>query len=234
MAIAHLSQLLRWSFIASLLLLIGTVAFSLISSPTVVSTAGAQGLVYLVLFILALLIYSWFALSRTKARTQAEQVSLRTGTLWGLLCSMVWVIELLVANVVSLGWGWLHLVLYFGSTLTGYVLPGLAGLLAASRSRHMVSGLQAGLLTGMMGALAIFLTSLFLSAFLLQAGQHDPQTMREFAHSGLPDLTTYLVGDYLAGMIVHLWIGLITGLFLGILGGMVGKALAPLIPGDSR
>ena len=70
----------------------------------------------------------------------------------------------------------------------------------------------------------IFLASLVLSAFLLQVGQHDPQTIHEFQRSGLPDITTYIVGDYLAGMIAHLWIGLMTGSFLGVLGGVIGKA----------
>ena len=222
----RLSTLIRWSLISALLLLLLLVTREVISTPTVVTTAGVQALVYLMLFALALLIYGWFALFRTRAATLAEQVALRTGTVWGLLCATSWVIELLVANVGSLGWGWLHLVLYFGSAVTGYVLPGLAGGLSAWRSGRTASGIEAGLLCGMIGAVAIFLASLFLSALLFQAGQHDQGTLREFAHSGLPDLKTYLVGDYLAAMIAHLWIGLITGFFLGLCGGVVGKVFA--------
>ena len=224
----HLSILIRWSLITALLLLLLAVTIELIATPTVVTAAGVQALVYLILFVLALLIYGWFALFRTRTPTRTEQGALRTGTLWGLFCAAAWVAELLIANVMRPGWGPLYLALYDGSTFTGFLVPGLASFLVAVRSRHLLSGLQAGLLTGMMGALAIFLASFLFSALLLQAGQSDPQTLREFAHSGLPDLKTYIVSDYLAGMIAHLWIGLVTGFFLGLLGGLGGKALAPL------
>jgi hypothetical protein len=223
---AHLSTLIRWSLITALLLVILTVAGELIASPAVVTAAGVQTPVYLILFVLAVLIYGWFALFRTRGATRAAQVALQTGILCGLLCAAAWVIELLVANVMSPGWGPLYLVLYDGSAFTGFLVPGLASFLAGMRSRHLLLGLQAGLLTGMMGALAIFLAAFLFSALLLHAGQSDPQTLREFAHSGLPDLKTYIVGDYLAGMIAHLWIGLVTGFFLGLFGGLVGKALA--------
>lgn len=223
----HLSTLIRWSLIIALLLLILTVAIEVTSSPTVVTAAGVQAPVYLILFVLALTIYGWFALFRTQATTRTAHVTLQTGTLWGLLCAAAWVAELLVANVMRPGWGPLSIVLYYSSAFTGFLVPGLASFLAAARTRHLLSGLQAGLLTGMMGALAIFLASFLFSALLLQTGQSDPQTLREFAHSGLPDLKTYIVGDYLAAMIAHLWIGLVTGFFLGLFGGLGGKALAP-------
>ena len=234
MATARLYPLLRWSLTAVLPLLILTVIIELFSTPTVVTSAQAPGLLYLTLLALALLIYGWFALFRTRAATPAAQIALRTGTRWGLFCAAAWIIELLVANVVSLGWEPLYLVLYYGSIFAGFLMPGLAGFLAAVRSKHILSGLQAGLLTGMMGALAIFLASFVFSALLLHAGQSDPQTLREFARSGLPDLKTYIVGDYLAGMIAHLWIGLVTGLCLGLLGGLVGKASTPLPPSKAE
>ena len=224
----HLSILMRWSLITALLLLLLAVTIELIATPTVVTAAGAQALVYLMLFVLALLIYGWFALFRTRPATRAAQGALQTGTLWGLFCATAWVAELLIANVMHPGWGPWHLALYYGSTFIGFLVPGLASFLVAVRSGHLLSGLQAGLLTGMMGALAIFLASFLFSALLLHTGQSDPQTLREFAHSGLPDLKTYIVGDFLAGMIAHLWIGLVTGFFLGLLGGLGGKALAPL------
>lgn len=224
----HLPILMRWSLITALLLVIFTVTRELISSPTIVSTAGAQAPVYLILFVLASLIYGWFALFRTRAATPEARVALQTGTLWGLLCAAAWVIELLAANVINPGLNPdpLYFVLYYGSTLAGFLLPGLAAFLAAVRSRQIVPGIQAGVLCGMMGALAIFLCTFLFSALFVQAGQYDPQTIREFERSGLPDLKTYLVGDYLAGMIAHLWIGLITGFFLGLPASLMGKTLA--------
>ena len=159
---AHrLSPLVRWSLIICVLLLIFKVTAELIAYPAVVTTAGVQAPVYLILFVLALLVYSWLTLFRTRAATREQFIALRVGTFWGLLCGAAWVIELMVANVVSFQLGWLHLLLYYGSTWAGYLLPGLAG------------------------------------------------------------------------MIVHLWIGLVTGFFLGVLGGTLGKALARSARADS-
>jgi hypothetical protein len=223
--IVHPSLLVRWSLLTALLVLLLKVGGELLAYPAVVTTAGAQAPIYLILFGLAILMYGWFALFRTKASTPAEGIALQQGTFWGLLCGLVWVIELLAANVVNPQVGQFSLVLYYGSALAGYLLPGLASLLTAWRTRRIALGLQASLLCGMCGGLAIFLASLVLSAFFLHVGQSDPQTIQEFQRSGLPDIATYIVGDYLAGMIAHLWIGLITGSFLGVLGGAIGKAI---------
>ncbi|MBV9614662.1 MAG: hypothetical protein JO031_04295 [Ktedonobacteraceae bacterium] len=221
----HPSLLVRWSLLTALLVLLLKVGGELLAYPEVVTTAGTQAPIYLILFGLAILMYGWFALFRTKASTPAERMALRQGVLWGLLCGVVWIIELLVANVGNPQVEQFSHILYYGTALAGYLLPGLVGLLTAWRTRRITLGLQAGLLCGMFGGLMIFLASFVLSALFLQAGQSDPQTIHEFQRSGLPDITTYMVGDYLGGMIAHLWIGLITGSFLGALGGAIGKAI---------
>jgi hypothetical protein len=223
----HSVALVRWFFGVSLLLLILGVGAALITYPAVVTTASCQQmLAYLLLFVLAVLIYGYVVLIRTHMATPAERIAVWQGAIWGFLCGGAWIVELIAANLVGPYFGWLNLVLYFGSAAGGYLLPGLAALLVAWRAGRIGAGLQAGLLCGMVGGMIIFLASAALAPLLLAAGQHDPQTMREFQRSGLPDLTTFIVGDYLAGMIAHLWIGMITGLVLGMLGGAIGKALA--------
>ncbi len=72
----------------------------------------------------------------------------------------------------------------------------------------------------------MFLSYSALSVLLLQVGQHDPQIVREFQRSGITNLPTYIVGDYLAAMIAHLWIGLLTGVGFGMLGSGLGIGFA--------
>lgn len=223
--------LVRWFFLACLTFTLLVVGYDLADYPAVVTTAGREAGIYLALFALAICIYAWFALYQTRAQVSAgnRYIALRYGIILGLLCGGAWIFEILVANVWGPGLGSLNVVFYFGSTFMGAFLPGLAGLLAGWRTRRVASGLQAGLLTGMCGGLILFLTvTAPLSMLLVDAGQHDPQSINEFQRSGLPDIQTFLIGDYLAAMIAHLWIGLVTGLFLGALGGALGKALAPL------
>jgi hypothetical protein len=181
----HTSILVRWFLLVSLCLVVLDLSIDLITHPAVVTTAGIQLPIYFLLFALAILIYGWFALFRTRAASADERIALQRGTFWGLLCGGVWIIELLVANLLGPQLGWLNLVLYYGSARTGYLLPGLAGLLAAWESGRIKSGLQAALLTGIFGGLMIFLASIAL--FPLFQGAPDPQTIREFQHSGLPN-----------------------------------------------
>jgi hypothetical protein len=216
----------RWLLLGSLLLLVVVVGAALSVFPAIVITDPSAALVYLSLFALAILIYGWVVLVHIHAATDAERIAMQHGIWWGLLCGGVWIVELIVANLLGPQGGRLQLLLYYGSTWVAMLLPGLAALLAAQRAGRFGAGLQAGLLCGMCGAITIFLATIALAPLLLAAGLHDPQTMREFGRSGLPDLTTFMVGDYLAGMIMHLWIGLITGLLLGMFGGATGKTLA--------
>ena len=123
--------------------------------------------------------------------------------------------------------GPLHAVPYYSLTLIACGLPGVAGLLAGRRAGQFRAGLQAGLLTGMSGSLLLLLAAIVAPSILSGiTGQADTQTLREFQRSGLPDLQTFLVSDFLAAMIAHLWIGLLTGLGLGAIGSALGAALA--------
>jgi hypothetical protein len=232
MTIQLQSLLIRWSFIAGLLLIGLWVSYDLIAHPAVIATAGEQAPVYLLLLVTAMLIYGWFALFQTRSGTVEARIALQRRICWGLLCGGVWFIELLVANLLGPQIGWLYFVLYYGSAFTGYLLPGLAVGLSAWRTGRIESGIVAGLLTGMCGGLMIWLVAIVLDPLFLRVGQHDPQIIRAFEHSGLPDLTTYLVGDTLAGLIVHLWLGLLTGFCLGLVCGALGKAFTNA-PGSS-
>ena len=225
-------SLVRWFLLIGLLVVAGKSALDLISHPVVVTTAGGEALVYLILFILALLVYGWFALFRTLAATPGEQSAVQQGTLWGLVCGGVWIVEVLVANVISAQLGPFNLICYYGSTWIAFLLPALPALLAAQKTGQLGTGLRAGLLAGMCGSLTLFLAAL-LPLFPLRGGtsQPDAQTIQEFRRSGLPDLQTFLLSDWLAAMIAHLWIGLISGLLLGLVGGALGKALA--LPGGA-
>jgi hypothetical protein len=227
MTFQHRYGLARWFLLPGLLVVIGKSAVDLITHPLVMTTAGEEGIVYLVLFLLVLLLYGGFALFRTRAATPDEQIALQQGMRLGLVCGGVWIFEVLVANVIGPELGPLQLVCYYGSTWIALLLPGLAAGLSARQSGQIRTGLHAGLLTGMCGGLILFLVvSLLLSPLLAGSSQPDAQTMYEFHRSGLPDLQTFLLGDWLAAMIAHLWIGVITGFLLGMIGGAVGKALA--------
>lgn len=221
----HSLRLVRWSLLASLVLFVLSSTLQFLVHPAVAIYGGSEMIVYLLLAVLAVLIYGWFALFRTHTGTADERVALRQGIVWGLLCGAAWAIELLVANLPLIPSKQFILVLYGSTVWLGFLLPVIPSLLAAWQTRRISLGLQAGLLCGMVGGLMVFFTWFLFSAPLFQAGLSDPQTLAEFRHSGFPDITTYMVSDWLAALIGHLWIGVITGLLLGVLGGTVGKGV---------
>jgi hypothetical protein len=85
----------------------------------------------------------------------------------------------------------------------------------------MLVGLWSGIVSGPLAFLILMtLTYLFLNTML-----HDPQNALQFKESGAPDLVTFIIGDSLAGATGHLVIGLVLGPGLGLIGGVIGKAL---------
>jgi len=203
------------------------VASDLLAYPTALTGEEPQTLIALALLGLALLLYGWIASGRPHLDSASMPIALRLGTILGLLCGAAWILELGIANLNLLDPA--HdrpaQVLYFGTTAAGMLLPVLAALLAARQTRQRRAGIVAGLRCGTLGGLLIFLAYTAMATLLLQAGQQEPQTLREFQRSGLANLPTFIVGDYLAAMIAHLWIGLITGLVGGAIGGLFGQIM---------
>src|SRR5262245_15038713 len=91
----------RWLLLGSLVLLVVAVGAALSVFPAVITTAPSAALVYLGLFALAILLYGWVTLTRTRTSTAEERVAVRQGTNCGLLCGGVWTIELIVANLLG-------------------------------------------------------------------------------------------------------------------------------------
>jgi hypothetical protein len=219
---------LRW------VLLIG---IGLVVASTVVETKRFPGILtppsltafYLVIFALTLVAYVAMAISATRATALGAEVALGHALWWGSLVGVLWWIEIMEANV----WRWPGLglgLLYFAPEIAAYVLPGVAAALAARRTRRFRIGLLAGLWTGMVGGLLAFLGGTAILWLFNDAFLHDPQNVAEFLAShaqGLaPDLQTYVVGDLLAGLLVHLaFIGILLGALIGAVGAAVGMAL---------
>src|SRR5689334_1064301 len=95
------SRSVRWLLLGSLVLVTLAVGVALSIYPAVVTTAGNAALVYLGLFVLAMMIYGWVALTRTRTTTPEQRIAVWQGSRWGLLCGGVWTVELIVANLLG-------------------------------------------------------------------------------------------------------------------------------------
>ncbi len=222
-SLAHRNYgMLRLTLLSGVVLCLLASLFSMIRYPGIL-TPLAVGILYLVLFALTIGAYLVTVIRLSHPATPDTMLALSWGVRWGLLIAALWIIELLAGNLGD-GHGWV-LIPYYVGEFGAYGLTVAAGLLGARRtcrvSTGALIGLWSGVVSGLVMALALLLVAYGLSGHL----QHDPQTIQEFQRSGAPDLTTYIVGDFLAAMIGHLLlVGLLLGTALGALGGLIGVA----------
>jgi hypothetical protein len=197
--------------------------FSLVRYPAILPPL-ARAIPYLTLFALTIAAYVVIILRWARPATPGGMLALSWGVRWGLVIGLLWMIEVLAGNLGD-GHAWALIPYYLGE-FGAYGLTLLAGLLGARLTGQVRTGAWVGLWSGIVSGLVTALV-LLLVAYTLQGHlQHDPQTLREFQQSGASDLTTYIIGDFLAAMLGHLLlIGLLLGTALGALGGAVGAAL---------
>jgi hypothetical protein len=182
------------------------------------------GLIYvgvLVLTCLTDLLVVW----RLTNSTDTEYLWIAHQSLkWGLLIAGFWLIEMVTGNLLDARSGTVR-TLYFGSSLLAFMLPLFAGIWGSRKSGRVRAGMLMGLWSGIVSGLLAFLILMTITYLFLNIMRSDPQNVLQFQGSGARDLTTFVVGDSLAGATGHLVIGPVLGSGLGLVGGVIGKAL---------
>ena len=201
---------------------VGVVLYGAVRYPGAVGEPWYPVLTLLSVVLAATLSGSvWMALVPPRAATTHLVAVRRYGLVGGLVVG-----GLPVAGNAAASLG-------YGKPLTGWswLAAAIAALtiaaVAARASNDARAGFQAGLWTGLVGALTLFVAGMAATYAVATAGRLSPTdayTIRAFQDSGLPDLTTYVVGDDLGGSIMLLvWIPLLC-LAIGTLGGALGAS----------
>jgi hypothetical protein len=207
---------------------IGVVVYGVLRYPAAVGEPWDPVLSFLSVILAATLTgYTWMALAPPRAATSHIVVARRYGLAGGLLVGGLPVAGGAAATLgygkPLAGWSW----------LAAAVAAVGAGGLAGRSTGEARAGLQAGLWAGLVGALMLFVVGMWGTYAAAGAGRlipHDAYTIRAFQQSGLPDITTYVVGDNLGGSIMLLvWIPLLSVTF-GALGGALGASRPRRIP----
>jgi hypothetical protein len=210
----------RWSVFVGVALAALLVILNLTGDPAL--ARDPQFPIYIAILAAAVVCYLVLAFWWTGRSSLAP--ALRWGTLCGLGAGLGWMIEVAAGNL-AVGQSW-QLVAYFGGTLMALALTLAAGVAGALTTRSFRGGLVAGVWSGIMSGLIGCLALLALPHLFLDALRRDPQTLAEFARSRASNLATYIAGDFSAGAINHLLIGLLLGLTLGVLGAAIGVGAA--------
>jgi hypothetical protein len=223
-AITGRSPWLRWGVIVAVALVALLLAVDLLVYPSL--TRDPEFPLYMAAAAIVGVLYIFFALWWTGL--PALGPALRLGALFGLGAGLGWLMEIVAGNL-AVGQPW-QLIPYYGGTLIALAVTFAAGVGGALATHSfwggLVAGVWSGILSGLIGCLALMSVPWLFAGTL----QHDPQTLAEFSRSGASDLATYIAGDYSAGAIAHLLIGLTMGLILGALGAAIGAGVVRVAP----
>src|SRR5262249_5467418 len=98
---------------------------------------------------------------------------------------------------------------------------------AAVRFRRAGPAWQAGVFSGLISGLFVYLfaVDMTLATLPVLASRGDYQA--QFVHSHAPDMATFLVGDILAAAAAHLVINLVVGMIGAGLGVLIIRAARP-------
>jgi hypothetical protein len=147
----------------------------------------------------------------------------------GLCFGLLWTIEIGINNLVHP-----RLPLRDNIDNTFWVIIALLILITATidayKSDQFLSGLKSGFWSGLASGAVACLTALILIVFGMKSILLDPLNIKEWsdakATADSTSMDVYFAYQTFAGAIMHLFIlGVIMGLFLGSVGGVVGKAL---------
>ena len=200
---------------------VGVVLYGVVRYPGAVGDPWDPLLIVLSAVLAATLSgYVWMALVPPRAAT-AHLVTRRYGLVGGLVVGGLPMAGSAAAEFgygkLLAGWSW----------LAAAVAALAVAAVAARSSNDARAGLQTGLWTGLVGALILLVVGMSATYAAAEAGRlipTDAYTIRAFQVSGLPDLTTYVVGDDLGGSIMLLvWIPLLS-LASGAIGGALGTS----------
>jgi hypothetical protein len=192
---------------------------------------------YLAEGIIALLILAglagWLARWGIPASARDAFGSARLGMSAGLVMGVLWVLEICFNNLVPrtiatesarfVVQNGVWAIIALGMVAVGVAQARRVGRIDAGIVVGFWSGLVSGLVSCVMGLLVVvaWLDKVLTDSFSIQEWAERGPT------SGAPDMATYFAYQTMGGGILHLLVlGIAMGALLGVIGGIVGRALA--------
>lgn len=184
------------------------------------------------LFLL-LALTGWLLWRGTRTRSARTAFALRQGTRNGLLCGLLWVLEISFNNflppTISTGAARFYVDNSFWALIACLMI--VVSAISAFRHKSLLAGIQVGFWSGLVSGLIACLMGLLLITLWMNFLLRDPLNIAEFAvrgaTSGAPNMATYLAYETLTGSLGHLTIlGIGMGTILGSLGGGLGAGFA--------
>jgi hypothetical protein len=215
------NRILTMTLVFSIILIISIYfLYRTYSWPTGLEAAGC--LISVILIAAGLLIF-WLLRDKFINDLQKRNVLL------GLGVGLLWTLEIIVNNIIqpdvplrdnidNIFWAAIALLILSISIRDAY------------QTKKMLKGIMSGFWTGISSGAVACLTALIFIVFGMKYLLLDPVNFREWtdikASENTSGMDVYFAYQTLAGAVMHLFVlGAIMGLFLGIIGGLIGRTL---------
>jgi hypothetical protein len=180
--------------------------------------SGGDAGIAAVTFVAVLVAYGAVTLSLARGTGVREVTARRHGMVGGVVIGAAWLVVLSPTGVLK---QWVLVPLTVA--LLG---PGCVAALAARAGADVTAGSRAALWSGIVGGLLVF--AVWMTASYARDGRpYDAQLLRDFHHSGAPDLATLAIGDALASALTLLILIPLAALAFGSLGARLPRTANP-------
>ena len=215
---------LRIVFISAVVLIVGLIGYGMLRYPHILSEAGVSSILVPV-FIL--LLYGVVAVWGTHQPGQAHRAALKSGTAFGLLVGITFIISISVENFATMSVQ-ISTISTFGLMLLTFMLFALAGWRAAKDSGQLRVGIFASIWSAMTGVLLALIFGFAINFLFTQRLEQNLQTSAEYFRSGSHDLVTFTFWNTLDSASSHLFEAPIIAAILGISGSLISLGFSQL------
>ncbi len=191
---------LRQGFISAVILIVALIGYGMLRYPLIVSEAGVSSVLAPAFM---LLLYGVAAVWGTYRPSQTRSGALRTGTAFGLVVGVTFIITISVENFVDMS-GQVSTISTLGFMLLIFLLFALAGWRGTKDSGQLHLGIFASVWSAMIGVLIALLFGFAINFLFTQRREQNLQASAEYVRSGSHDLETFTFWNTLDSASSHL------------------------------
>ena len=153
---------------------------------------------------------------------------LRWAIIFGLLAGMVFAGEIVLEYIFLPANNSRYGMLEFGAVFALYLT---SALVSALRSLSIKNAVLTSMASAFIASL-IWVITVLVVFYAFRGSPRQALVLRaegdyqDFARSGMSDFNAFIMEDFMGAMFFHLLLGLLAAAVLGVLGGLLGKAIA--------
>jgi hypothetical protein len=215
---------IRQGFISAIIVIGMLIGYGMLRYPLIVSEAGVLSLLTPA-FIL--LVYGVAAIWVTHQPNQASSGALKSGTVFGLVVGITFIITISVENFAGMS-GQVSTISTLGFMLLIFLIFAFAGWHGTKQSSQVSLGILASVWSSMIGVVIALLFGFTINFLFTQRLEQNLQASAEYLRSGSHDLETFTFWNTLDSASSHLLEAPIIAVVLGTLGSLISLGFSQL------